>query len=221
MKPGGKIVYPACETVETITPVVKLRAKQGPEHIYEAWLVGPKAAGESQGRERVFSGKNGVFEYPVIAIAFPKLTRTVNKTHFLAGTYTLQMRFGSKRAKPKTVETVKLATKRGCSRLAAQVSMRDPRQGAGAGLGQLRLVERGLAGAAVADARRRTRSLLRARTSGSRVRRRLPRSPRRRPRQEAFVPRAEFRRGRQGSYRAPGLNHSISLEDSLPRTRCC
>lgn len=116
VKPGGQIVYPSCETVETITPVVDLSAKRGPEHIYEAWLVGPKTAGESQGREAVLSGKHGVFEYPVIAIAFPELTRTVNKTHFLAGTYTLQMRFGGKRAKPITVETVKLTTKRGCSR---------------------------------------------------------------------------------------------------------
>jgi hypothetical protein len=114
VKPGGRIVYPACETVETITPVVKLSAKHGPEHVYAAWLVGPKSAGESQGREEVFSGKNGVFEYPIIAIAFPKLTRKVNRTQFVAGTYTLQMRFGGKRAKPKTVETIQLATKPGC-----------------------------------------------------------------------------------------------------------
>jgi hypothetical protein len=113
VKAGGKIVYPTCDTVETITPIVKLGAKRG-EHAYEAWLVGPKSAGESQAREEVFSGTSHVFEYRIIALAFPKLTRTVNRTHFVAGTYTLQMQFGGKRAKPTTVETVRLAPKPGC-----------------------------------------------------------------------------------------------------------
>lgn len=112
--PGGRIVYPACATVEMLTPVVKLTARRGPEHSYAAWLVGPKSAGESQGREKVFDGTSGVFDDPFIAIAFPKLTRKVNKTHFVAGTYRLEMMFGGKRAKPKLVETVTLVTKAGC-----------------------------------------------------------------------------------------------------------
>lgn len=114
VKPGGKIVYPACDTVESITPVVKLSSKAGPRHFYAAWVVGPKATGESQQTERLFRGSSAVFEYPVVALAFPKLTRSVNVTHFVAGTYSLEMRFGSKKAKPQTVEKVTLATRAGC-----------------------------------------------------------------------------------------------------------
>lgn len=100
--------------------------------------------------------------------------------------------------------------------------MRDPRQGAGAGLGQLGLVERGLACAAVAD-QRQAPNAISPPGPNIRITRPPPSAAVAAAPTEAggLRPRAEFRRGRQGSYRAPGLNHSISLEALYHGPRCC
>ncbi len=120
VKAGGQINYPECDTVETITPIVKVKVKGSGEHVYRAVLEGPKTAGSAGGKERAFNGPSAVIEAQFIASEFPKLAENTNAPHFLPGEYSIQLTIGktsealAKTGKPKVVEKIKVVARKGC-----------------------------------------------------------------------------------------------------------
>jgi hypothetical protein len=120
VKAGGEIDYPACEPVESIAPVVKVKVKGNFEEIYRATIVGPKEAGTSDGWERPFKGPSAVIDPPFVAQQFALLAKNTNVPHLGPGSYTLELSFGKsttaleKAGKPTMVEKIKLVTRAGC-----------------------------------------------------------------------------------------------------------
>jgi hypothetical protein len=121
VRAGGVINYPVCDTVETITPVVKVRVKgKGGDQLYRATIVGPKTTGTSDGSERAFKGPTALIDPPFVASQFSKLAENTNNPHLRAGSYTLELTFGKsvtelvKSTKPNVMEKIKLVTRAGC-----------------------------------------------------------------------------------------------------------
>lgn len=114
VKAGGEIIYHACDTVESITPIVKVKTKGKAENSYVAALVGPKSVGMSDGIERSFDGPRGVIEPPFVANQFSRLTAATNVPRIPPGTYKLNLMINGKAAKPKPAEKIKLVSKEGC-----------------------------------------------------------------------------------------------------------
>jgi hypothetical protein len=120
VKAGGEINYPACETVETITPIVKVKLKTAREELYRATITGPTGAGTSDGSEQAFKGPSAVIAPRFVALQFTKLAKNTDVPHLGPGNYTLKLTFGksttalASTTKPNATETIKLATRAGC-----------------------------------------------------------------------------------------------------------
>lgn len=120
VKAGGEIIYPACDTVESIAAVVKFKLNAKHEPVYRADLRGPKTAGLSDGLEGTLTPPTAVIERPFEAAQFTKLAANTNAPHIPPGKYTLRLSFAKTgeligdSAKPKAVEKIKLIARAQC-----------------------------------------------------------------------------------------------------------
>ena len=120
VKADGEIIYPTCDTVESIAPVVKVKLKGKHERVYRGDLRGPKTAGVSDGVEGTLTPPTAMIERPFEATEFTKLAANTNTPHIPPGNYTFRLAFGKsgeligESAKPKPVEKIKLITKAEC-----------------------------------------------------------------------------------------------------------
>jgi hypothetical protein len=122
LKDGGELVYPSCDTIQTITSVVHIKiprhdqTRSGREYEYKAILVGPKSAGHSVGVIGRFDGLSTTFRAHFTATEFKKLSEilSVNRRQFVVGSYSLELTISGESIKLKVPDTIKLRSKAGC-----------------------------------------------------------------------------------------------------------
>ena len=122
LEAGGELVYPSCDTVQTITSVVHVkipRSGQGGrrrEYEYRAFLVGPKSAGRSVGVGGTFDRLSATLKAHFTPNEFKRLSEFVDldRRQFVVGSYSLELKISGESIKLKVPDTIKLRSKAGC-----------------------------------------------------------------------------------------------------------